>query len=260
MSGAPPSIGELLDLSGKVAVVTGAARGIGAAIVDRLAEAGASVVAVDIDGDACAATVAALGRPGVVADVADVADSAGLARVADRAVDELGGLHIWVNNAGIYPTTGPALDAADEFVDRLLQVNVRGSYAGAREAARRMVDGGVIVNLASTTAFRVPPGVSAYAVSKHAVVGLTKALAVELGERGIRVLAVAPTVIDTPGVHEQLAPLKEAGVDVERVAAANPLGRPGQPDDVARVVLFCASGLSSLMTGSTLLVDAGTLA
>ena len=190
----------------------------------------------------------------------DVADSASLAGAADRAVGELGGLEIWVNNAAIFPTTGPAVDATDEFVDRMLAVNVRGTYAGCREAARRMTGGGVIVNLTSTAGFKAAAGISAYVATKHAVVGVTKALALELGPAGIRVLAVAPTIIDTPGVRDQLAPLADAGVDVEARVAANPLGRMGVPDDVARVVLFCCSDMAAFMTGSTVAVDAGSLA
>ena len=190
----------------------------------------------------------------------DIADTSSLAAAADAAVAELGGLEIWVNNAGIFPTTGPAIDVDDAFLDRMLQVNVRGTYAGAREAARRMANGGTIVNLASTAGFKASVGISAYVASKHAVVGITKALALELGPLGIRVLAVAPTIIDTPGVREQMAPLAEAGVDIEARVAANPLGRMGVPDDVARVVLFCCTDMAAFMTGSTLAVDAGALA
>jgi NAD(P)-dependent dehydrogenase (short-subunit alcohol dehydrogenase family) len=231
--------------------------------VRRLSEAGASVVAADVDGEAAeraAGEVAKSTGGQVVGKQVDVADTGSLSALADAAVTELGGLHIWVNNAGIFPTTGPAIDATDDFVDRMLTVNVRGTYAGAREAAKRMSEGGVIVNLASTAGFRGAGGISAYVASKHAVVGVTKVLGVEFGPLGIRVLAVAPTVIDTPGVQEQLKPLKEAGLNIEANLSANPLGRVGLPDDIARVILFCASDLSTLMTGSTLLVDAGTLA
>jgi len=254
---------ELVSLAGRRAVVTGGGNGIGARIVWRLAEAGADVVVGDLDAGAAtdvAAEVAAATRRRVVGTALDVADTATLAAAADIAVAELGGLEIWVNNAAVFPPTGPAIDASDEFIDRLLHVNVRGTYAGAREAARRMTAGGVIVNLASTTGFKAAVGISAYVTSKHAVVGVTKALALEFAPANIRVLGVAPTIIDTPGVRDQLAPLREAGVDVEARVSANPLGRMGVPDDVARVVLFCCTDLAAFMTGSTLLVDAGTLA
>jgi NAD(P)-dependent dehydrogenase (short-subunit alcohol dehydrogenase family) len=256
------TLGELTSLHGRRAVVTGAGRGLGAAIVRRLAEAGADVVAGDIDEDAAGDVAEKCdGHLGRVLPVRlDVGDSASLHAAADIAIAELGGLDIWVNNAGIFPTTGPAVDADDEFVDRMLRVNVRGTYAGAREAARRMAGGGVIVNLTSTAGFKASVGISAYVASKHAVVGVTKALALEFGPLGIRVLAVAPTIIDTPGVRVQMAPLAGAGLDVEAHVAANPLGRMGVPDDVARVVLFCCTDMAMFMTGSTLAVDAGSLA
>ena len=257
------SLSELVSLTGRRAVVTGGGNGLGARIVYRLAEAGADVVAGDLDGAAAtevAAEVASSTGRRVIGVDLDVVDTATLAAAADMAVVELGGLDIWVNNAAVFPTTGPAIDAPDEFIDRLLHVNVRGTYAGAREAARRMTAGGVIVNLASTTGFKAAVGISAYVTSKHAVVGLTKALALEFAPADIRVLGVAPTIIDTPGVRDQMAPLREAGVDVEARVSANPLGRMGVPDDVARVVLFCCTDLAGFMTGSTLLVDAGTLA
>jgi NAD(P)-dependent dehydrogenase (short-subunit alcohol dehydrogenase family) len=256
------TVAELISLRGRRAVVTGAGRGLGAQIVRRLAEAGAAVVAGDLDGDAAGAVAQEVTEEGgrAIGCTLDVADSASLAAAADVAVREFGGLEIWVNNAGIFPTTGPALDANDAFVDRMLQVNVRGTFAGAREAARRMATGGVIVNLTSTAGFKASAGISAYVASKHAVVGITKALALEFGPMGIRVLAVAPTIIDTPGVREQMAPLADAGVDVEARVAANPLGRMGVPDDVARVVLFCCSDMAAFMTGSTVAVDAGSLA
>lgn len=256
-------LAELIRLDGRAAVVTGAARGLGAQIVRRLAEAGAVVVAGDIDVagvTALAAEVSAASGRRVVAVHLDVADPASVVAAADHAVEQLGGIDIWVNNAGISPPTGPATDVEVDFIDRMLAINTRGCYLGAREAARRMPDGGVVVNLASTTGFRGSPGISMYVASKHAVVGITKALGLEFGPLGIRVLGVAPTVIDTPGVREEMAPLLAAGVDVAARAANNPLGRMGVPDDVARVVVFAASDMAAFMTGSTLAVDAGRLA
>jgi NAD(P)-dependent dehydrogenase (short-subunit alcohol dehydrogenase family) len=250
---------ELCSLVGRGAVVTGGGRGIGAATVRRLAEAGATVIAADLD--AATAEEVATATPGtVVAARVDITDSASLDAVAERCVAEAGHLDIWVNNAGIYPTTGPAIEATDDFVDRMLAVNVRGTFAGAREAARRMDGGGVIVNVASTAGFRGAPGISAYVASKHAVVGLTKALAIELGPLGIRVVGVAPGVIDTPGVQEQLAPLKAAGLDVGSRMERTLLGRAGQPDDVARVITLLATDAAAWVTGDVLAVDAGSLA
>ena len=257
------SLIDLLSISGRGAVVTGGARGIGLAIAHRLAEAGADVLIADSDHDEATVAAARLtivtGRR-VIAAMADVTDSDSLARAADRAVTEFGGLHIWVNNAGIFPTTGPAIDASDEFVDRMLQVNVRGTFAGAREAARHMNSGGVIINLVSTAGYRPAVGISAYVASKHAVVGLTKNLAIELAARDIRVVGVAPGVIDTPGVQAQLAPLANAGLDVASRMSRTLLGRAGQPDDVARMVVVLSSDLAAWVTGEVVVVDAGSLA
>ena len=255
-------LADLNSLRGKRAVVTGGAKGIGAATAARLAEAGADVVVADID-EAGAKEVAAdiavrTGRTLVGAHL-DIGDTSTIIAVAEQCVTELGGLDIWVNNAGIYPTTGPAIDASDDFIDRLMQINVRGNFACAREAARRM-DSGVIINLASTTGFRAAPGISAYVMSKHAVVGMTKSLALELGPKNIRVVGVAPGPIMTPGVQDQLAPLKAAGLDVGARMSQTLLGRAGQPDDVARVILFLASDLAAWITGEVVAVDAGSLA
>lgn len=256
------SLAELCSLAGRRAVVTGGAKGIGAATATRLAEAGADVMIADLDESGAASLAVELaGRFGrrTVSTRIDIADTATIVAAADLCLEQFGGIDIWINNAGIYPTTGPALEATDEFVDRLLAVNVRGTYACSREAARRMT-GGVIVNLASTTGFRAAPGISAYVVSKHAVVGLTKTLALEFGPNDIRVVGVAPGPIDTPGVQEQMAPLKAAGLDVAAVMSRTLLGRGGQADDVARVVLFLASDLAAWVHGEVVVVDAGSLA
>ena len=253
---------DLLSLHGRAAVVTGGAAGIGAATVRRLAEAGASVVIADRELAAAQATAEQVAHDtgsAVVAAHADVADSATLGAAADLAVSRFGRLDIWVNNAGIYPTTGPAIEADDEFIDRMMTINVRGTFAGAREAARRMTAGGVIVNLASTAAFRPAKGISAYVTAKHAVVGLTKNLALEFAPLDIRVVGVAPGVIDTPGVQAQLAPLKAAGLDVGAVINRTPLGRGGRPDDVARMIVVLASDLAAWVTGVVVPVDAGSL-
>lgn len=253
---------DLLSLHGRAAVVTGGASGIGAATARRLAEVGASVIIADRDYFAAEAMAQQLTQETgskVVAVAADVSDSSTLAAAADLAVSTFGRLDIWVNNAGIYPTTGPAIDVTDEFIDRMMMINVRGTFAGSREAAKRMTSGGVIVNLASTAGFRPANGISAYVTSKHAVVGLTKNLALELAPLDIRVVGVAPGVIDTPGVQAQLAPLKAAGLDIGARMNRTPLGRAGQPDDVARMITVLASDLAAWVTGVVVPVDAGSL-
>jgi NAD(P)-dependent dehydrogenase (short-subunit alcohol dehydrogenase family) len=256
------SLADLVSLSGRVAIVTGGASGIGAATARRFAQAGADVIIADLDGEAAGATahrIAEQTQARVIGESVDITNSAMLAAVADRAVEQFGGLHVWVNNAGVYPVTGPAIDATDEFIDRMMDTNVRATFAGAREAAKRMRNGGVIVNLASTAGFRPAAGISAYVTSKHAVVGLTKQLALEFAPLGIRVVGVAPGVIDTPGVQAQLAPLKAAGLDIEKRMANTLFGRAGQPDDVARAIVMLASDLSAWITGVVVPVDAGSL-
>jgi NAD(P)-dependent dehydrogenase (short-subunit alcohol dehydrogenase family) len=258
------SLATLLRLDDRVAVVTGGGRGIGLATAHRLAEAGALVAVADVHGDAARAAaedVAAGNGARAIGVGMDVTDTASVASAATRIVGELGRIDVWVNNAGVYPAAR-LLDMGDDDWDHVLEVNLRGTFLCAREAARRMVEGGrggVIVNVASTSGLRTSRGGRGhYVASKHGVVGLTKALAAEVGEHGIRVLAVAPTSVDTPGVREQLA-----GADAERIqqiregAAALPSGRGCVADDVARVIMFCASDLATMMTGSTVLVDGG---
>lgn len=262
------SLTDLLSLDGRVAVVTGAAKGIGRATAARLAEAGAHVLLADVD-DAMAAAVAdelAARSVGKCLGVrVDVSDPGSITALADRAMADFGALDVWVNNAGIYPPT-PLLTASVDDWDKVLDINLRGAFWASREAAARMLEvgrGGVIVNVASTSGFRAGgAGTCAYVASKHGLVGLTKALAVELGASGIRVLGVAPTLIQTPGIEGLKDVAGEAGFDalLADLAARLPLGRPGVADDVARVILFCASDLSMFMTGSTLLVDAGDVA
>jgi NAD(P)-dependent dehydrogenase (short-subunit alcohol dehydrogenase family) len=253
---------ELLALPGRVAVVTGGARGIGFACCARLAEAGAAVLVADVDEGAAAEAAARIG-PSADAAWVDVREAESLRDLADRALADLGRLDVWVNCAGIFPAS-PLLELSEDDWDRVVEVNLRGTFIGAREAARAMIaaaQGGVIVNIASTAAYRADgPGVAHYVSSKFGVRGLTQSLAVELGGHGIRVLAVAPTVTLTPGLEAERAPLEAAGFALDELGPRLPLGRVAVPDDVARVVVFCASDLSLLMTGSTLLVDAGELA
>ncbi|NQX34518.1 SDR family NAD(P)-dependent oxidoreductase [Herbiconiux sp. VKM Ac-2851] len=270
------TLAELVSLTGRRAVVTGGARGLGKAIALRLAEAGADVVIGDLDEDLAVRTAAELAEThGVRAEGhrLDVASTDSVVALADATVEHLGGIDIWVNNAGIFPNT-PLLELSDEQWDQVFAVNARGALVGAREAARRMTaagSGGVIVNVVSTAGFRgTGPGLAAYVGSKHAVRGLTRQLALELAPQGIRVLGVAPSYVPTEGNQAMLAaalealgqPLGGPSVDAPPVEyMATPLlGRVGTPDDIARVALFAASDLSAFMTGSTLLADGGETA
>ena len=255
MTAIDAALTELIDLSGKRALVTGGSKGIGAAVATRLAEAGAHVTIADLD-PAGADTAASMGAAFVVCDIADPTQ---LEAAVDLAAGG-DGLDILVNNAGIYPTTGPLDKVTDEFVDRMLDVNVRAQFSATREAAARMPRGGAIVNLASIAALGGGANISAYSASKAAVVALTRASANELGAKGIRVNAIAPGIIDTPGVQEQMEPLRQGGLDIEARIAANPVGIAGHPDHIARGVVFLASDLAAFVSGHVLVIDGGSTA
>jgi NAD(P)-dependent dehydrogenase (short-subunit alcohol dehydrogenase family) len=256
------SLTELVSLAGRRAVVTGGGRGLGKAIALRLAEAGASVLIGDLDEDLAVAAAAELSDRHSVTAVGtrmDVTDTGSVTAAAERAVADLGGIDIWVNNAGIFPAA-LVPELTDETWDRVFAVNARGVFVGSREAATRM-RGGVIVNVVSTAGFRgTAPGLAAYVGSKHAVRGMTRQMALEFAPRGIRVLGVAPTYVPTEG---NIQAAVEAGVTLEAAQSLmqnSVIGRVGVPDDIARVVLFCASDLAAFMTGSTLLADGGDTA
>lgn len=261
------SLTELLSLEGRVAVVTGAAQGLGRAIAHRLAEAGAHLAVADLslaESERAAAAIAERHHVDALGVQLDVTDEASVIEAVDRVVAELGGVDIWVNNAGVFPSV-PATEMTLEAWEQVFAVNSRGVFLGARTAARQMAGtGGVIVNVVSTAGFGAPaPGLAAYVGSKHAARGITKALALELAPAGVRVLGVAPTYVPTEGNMAMAAATAEraaaAGAEVSPmdVMSQSLIGRLGTPDDIARVVLFAASDLAMIMTGSTLLADAG---
>lgn len=258
------SISELVSLAGRTAVVTGGAAGIGKAIGRRLAEAGANLVIGDLDEAKAKVTAEEFsifgGRHvGAKLDV-NVRDS--VDRIADLAVEHAGSLDIWVNNAGIYPSRSFLEISADEWA-RVLDINITGTFFGAQAAAKRMrPNHGVIINIVSTAAYNASNGANPahYVASKHAVAGLTKSLAVELGPKGLRAVGVAPTLTETPGVAAKRHEGDEVREALVKYGQALPLGRLGLPDDIARVVLFAASDLASFVTGSVLPVDGGDLA
>jgi NAD(P)-dependent dehydrogenase (short-subunit alcohol dehydrogenase family) len=253
---------DLLSLDGRSAVVTGGGQGIGAAVADRLSEAGARVYVADLEEERATTTSDALPNEGV-AVAFDATDAGAHRDLAGRVVAETGRLDIWINNAGIYPFA-PITDMTDEQWHAVIDLNLNGMFYGAREAASRMVEagnGGTIVSLSSTAGYTAEgAGLAHYVSTKHAVRGLTKSLAVELGPHGIRALAVAPTLIETPGTIAQRDEISQntGGQNPhEAFAAMIPLRRIGMPDDVARVVLFCVSGLAGFVSGDTILVDGG---
>lgn len=261
------SIANLIALHGRAALVTGGAQGLGRSIAERLAEAGANVALADVNIDlAHEAAEAISARHGVTAVGVrmDVTDENSVSSAAAAAAAKIGTLTIWVNNAGLFPSVPVPLMSVEAW-DRVFAVNTRGVFLGAREAVNQMAgNGGVIVNVVSTAGFQAPaPGLSAYVGSKHAVRGMTKAMALEFAPLGIRVLGVAPSYVPTEGNIAMATTMMEqaaaAGIELPPMDVMNQslIGRVGTPDDIARVVLFAASDLSTIMTGSVLLADAG---
>lgn len=256
-------ISQLFDLKGKGAIVTGAGMGIGQAIALRLAEAGASVLVVDIKPEAAAETVRQIqARDGIAfAVTADAASPADAERVAQEAVSRFGRLDILVNNAGIFPFS-PALQTTEALWDKVLDVNLKGVFFYTQAAAKRMVaagQGGRIVNIASIDALHPTGNLVHYDASKGGVVMTTKALALEFGQYGITVNAIAPGAINTPGASASSAGVEISEDVLKQFLVRIPLGRQGAPDDIARAALFLASEASAYVTGSLLVVDGGYL-
>lgn len=252
------ALAELVSLKGRTAVVTGGARGIGLAIAKRLAEAGANIVIADIDvGDCLKQAMAELKKfnPKAMDYRLDTRSADDMERAAESAIEQFGRLDIWVNDAGIYPQK-EFLELEDQLLDEVLDINVKGVVHGSQSAARRMKKGGVILNLASVAGFRGSSEMVHYNASKFAVRGLTAGLAKEFGKQHIRVVAVAPTLVDTPGVHETFPDIKK---EIKETAEHLPLGRVALPDDIARAALFLVSDLAAFVTGTTLVIDGGNL-
>ena len=245
------------ELTGKTALVTGAARGLGRQIALDLARAGADVALGLRDPDADAGLVAELETLGrrVLPLPLDVLHLGQITDAVDRTVEEWGALDILVNNAG-GSIVEPALDVTVENFTSVWEFNVRSTFFLAQAAARHMKErgSGAIVNMASQAGLVALPGESSYCIAKAAVVHLTRCLAVEWGEYGIRVNAVAPTFIETDGTAPALADPEFRADVVERIAA---LHRIGVPSEVSGAVVFLASDAASLITGQTLAIDGG---
>jgi len=244
-------------MKGRVAVVTGAGRGLGAAIADELAGQGATVVVVDLGEELAQACASRLRSAGAVATpmIADVSDPEQVTALFDAAVGEHGRLDVLVNNAGV-GAVAPSEELAFDMWSRTLAVNLTGSFLCAQAAARHMLPAGrgVIVNIASVFAATGMPMRAAYAASKHGVVGLTKVLATEWASRGVRVVAVDPAYVRT-ALDD--ADQRAGGYTAEDIARRTPMGRYAE---VARVVAFLASDAASFITGSEVAVDGGWLA
>jgi NAD(P)-dependent dehydrogenase (short-subunit alcohol dehydrogenase family) len=240
-------------LQGRVALVTGASRGIGLGIAAELIRQGAKVCITARGADALAAAVAELGGPGVAIAVPGKADDPDhQAETVERTIEAFGRLDMLVNNTGINPVYGPVVDTDPVAAAKILAVNVLAPLAWTRRVRDAWMGehGGSIVNMASAAGVRASPGIGMYGVSKAALIRLTMELAVELGPR-IRVNAIAPAVVKT-----KFATALYEGRE-EQVSAAYPLKRLGVPEDVAGAVAFLLSDQASWITGQTLVLDGG---
>ena len=244
------SVEQRFRLDGRTAFVTGAGRGIGRACAVALAEAGAEVwLAARTRGEIEAA---AARIPKAHAVVCDVTDSSQLR----KAIAALPSLDVFVNNAGTN-IPEPFVEVTDEHLDSLLDLNVRAAFIAAQAAARKMIEAkrrGAIINMSSQMGHVGAVNRSVYCLTKHALEGLTKAMALELAPHGIRVVSVAPTFIDTPMYEKMKAAKPEFAQWVEQRI---PLGATGKPEDVAAAVVFAASPAAALVTGTSLVVDGG---
>jgi NAD(P)-dependent dehydrogenase (short-subunit alcohol dehydrogenase family) len=252
-----------MNFTGKVALITGAAGGIGRATALAFASYGAKVMAVDRDAEGAERTAATVRQQGGEAafHVSDVTKSGDVAAYVKATLDAYGSVDCFFNNAGIEGKVATINEYDEAEFDRVLDVNVKGVFLGLRHVLPVMLKqrSGAVVNTASVAGLVGTPGMSAYVASKHAVIGLTKSAAGEVARFGVRVNAVCPGPIDTRMIHSiaaQLDPANPSAVQ-ERYQAALPLGRYGTPEEVAGVVLFLCSDLAGNVNGGQYVIDGG---
>ena len=243
---------------GRVAIITGAARGIGAGTAKRFAEEGAAVAVLDINEEQAQESAATLGATKAIGVGCNVADAASVDAAVGRVLDELGGLHVLVNNAGI-TRDNLLFKLTEEDWDSVINVHLRGAFLMSRAAQKTFVDQkyGKILNLSSTSALG-NRGQANYAAAKAGVQGFTRTLALELGPFGVNVNAIAPGFIATEMTDDTARRLKLDVDEFRRLnAEANPVKRVGQPEDIAAAAAFLCSDEASYITGQTLYVDGG---
>jgi NAD(P)-dependent dehydrogenase (short-subunit alcohol dehydrogenase family) len=247
-----------LDFTGKVALVTGAAAGMGLATAHAFAEAGAAVVLADFKEDVVKAAAQKLAAEGhkVLAVRCDVSEDTQVAAMVDRAVAEFGRLDAAFNNAGVMAHISPVAESSREDWDRVIGINLRGVWSCMKHELRQMErqGSGAIVNNASVGALTGNPGIASYIASKHGVVGLTRTAALEYVKRGIRVNAVNPSLIDTQIARDVVNRDEQAYAELAKQV---PIGRAGRPEEIASVVLWLCSPGASYVVGHALTVDGG---
>lgn len=248
-----------MSFEGKTALVTGAASGIGRETALEFARHGAKVIVSDIspDGEQVASAISAAGGDALFVQ-SDVSKTSDVQTLIERAVSHFGRLDIAVNNAGIDPEVAPVAEWDEAVFTRIMSVNLQGVFLCMKYEIEQMLTqgGGAIVNVASVASLVGVPNKPAYTASKHAVLGLTRASALQYGQAGIRVNAVCPGGVDTPILHGNLSgPADLAGVD-----ASHPIGRMGQPADIASAILWLASDRAEFIIGHALAVDGGLVA
>jgi NAD(P)-dependent dehydrogenase (short-subunit alcohol dehydrogenase family) len=250
-----------MSLDGKIAIITGAARGIGAATVTLFVERGATVIASDKDAGPLEAMAAALPQGRVVTLAADVTEEAANSRLVDAALDRFGRLDVVFLNAGIAGDLAPTHEYATEVFDRVMRVNSTAVFFGLKHAIRAMLagSGGSIICTSSVQGLQACGYTIAYTASKHAVMGMVRTAALEYARHSIRVNAVNPGATDTEMmkyVHDTLAPQDPGSVQAG-FAEAVPMGRFARPDEIARMVAFLASDDAAYITGTSHIVAGG---